>query len=470
MKSFAWRSRAPFALAVLAALACAARAEAPVEFAATIPLVVQGGEALQRVELPVAVYANAQFADLRDVRVFNAANELVPYALIGDAPPAPAVPESFSPPVFPVWGVPGKRIEQLDVRIEQRDDGTVASIKTMGAPVPKPNAPRHPINYIIDASAVTLPIAVMRPQWQAIPENYIGSARVEASDDLKTWRPLVADANLVYLAQGQTRLAQDRILLPPTKAKYFRVTFGANAPLLVDMQMDAPALRGEPRRQAVHVGGRAGEKPNEIVYDLGVRAPVDRLRIDVRQTNALAPVRIEARADARAEWRPITSTIAYRLVRDAKEVASSEVPIALNAARDWRLVVDPASGGLGTPPPELEASWPVRNLVFLARGAGPFTLAVGKKDALAAALPIASLMPGYRDQSETSLPAASVGEVRMTPPPPPPLLPAVLGDQDPKKLGLWAALLVGVALLAAMAWRLSRQMQPKEAPKAGDDS
>jgi len=106
MKSFAWRSRAPFALAVLAALACAARAEAPVEFAATIPLVVQGGEALQRVELPVAVYANAQFADLRDVRVFNAANELVPYALIGDAPPAPAVPESFSPPVFPVWGIP----------------------------------------------------------------------------------------------------------------------------------------------------------------------------------------------------------------------------------------------------------------------------------------------------------------------------------------------------------------------------
>src|SRR4029079_11735639 len=52
MKSFAWRSRAPFALAVLAALACAARAEAPVEFAPTIPLVVQGGEALQRVELP----------------------------------------------------------------------------------------------------------------------------------------------------------------------------------------------------------------------------------------------------------------------------------------------------------------------------------------------------------------------------------------------------------------------------------
>ena len=467
MKSTAWRCSAPYVLAVLA---LSARAEGPAEFAATLPLAAQGSEALQRVELPVAVYANAQFADLRDVRIFNAANELVPYALIGDAPPPPAAAESFSPPVFPVWGVPGKRIDQLDVRIEQREDGTVASIKTMGAPPLKANAPRHPINYIIDASAVTLPIAVMRPQWQAVPENYIGNARIEASDDLKSWRTLVSDATLVYLVQGQTRLAQDRILLPPTKAKYFRVTFGASAPLLVDMQMDAPALRGEPRRQAVHVGGRPGEKPNEILYDLGVRAPVDRVRIDVRQTNALAPVRLESRPDARGEWRPVTTSIAYRLVRDAREMASPEVPIALNTAREWRLVVDPASGGLGTPPPELEASWPVRNLVFLARGAGPFTLAVGKKDAAAAAMPIASLIPGYREQSETSLPAASVGDLRMAPPPAPPLLPAVLGEQDPKKMGLWAALLVGVALLAAMAWRLSRQMQAKDAPKRSDES
>ena len=58
----------------------------------------------------------------------------------------------------------------------------------------------------------------------------------------------------------------------------------------------------------------------------------------------------------------------------------------------------------------------------------------------------------------------------MAPPPAPPFLPTVLGEQDPKKVGLWAALLVGVALLAAMAWRLSRQMQHREAPKSADES
>jgi hypothetical protein len=450
-------------LASCALIAAApARAEAPSDYAAALAIAPQGTEALQRVELPVAVYANAQHADLADLRVFNAANELVPYALVGDATPAPHAPETFSPPVFPVWSVPGKRIDELDVRIEQRADGTVASIRTVNVPAPKANAERHAINYIIDASKIELPIAVMRPQWTGVPDNYVGTARVEASDDLKGWRTLVAGATLVYLAQGQARLQSDRIQFPPTRAKYYRVTFGPNAPFLIDMQMDAPALRPERRRQSVRVSGQPGAKPGEIDYDLNVRAPIDRLRIDVRQTNALAPVRIESRPDASAEWRPIATTIAYRLVRDGKEISSPEIPVATNASPRWKLVVDPASGGLGNPPPELEASWPVRNLVFVARGAGPFTLAVGRKDAKAASLPIASLMPGYREDAETLLPAATVGDARIAPPPAPPMLTALIGEHEPQKIALWAALAAGVALLAVMAWRLSRQMNAKK--------
>ena len=435
-----------------------AAAEVASDYASSMLLTTQGGEALYRIELPVAVYGGIQHADLSDLRVFNAANELVPFALADATPPAPNPSETFSPPVFPVWAVPGKRVDQLDVRIEQRADGTLTSIKTMGAPT-RPNAPKQAVNYIIDATAIALPIAVMRPQWQTEPENYIGSARVEASDDLKDWKTIVAGASLVYLVQGQTRLAQDRILLPPTKAKYYRVTFGASAPMLSDMQMDAPALRGDPPRQSIRVPGHAGAKPGEIEFDLGVRAPVDRIRIDVRQSNALAPVRIESRFDARAEWRPVVTTIAYRIVRDGKEIASPDVPVAPNTSREWRAVVDAASGGLGTPPPELEASWPARNLVFVARGAGPFTLAFGKKDATRAALPLPSLIPGYRDQGENSLPAATIGALQVAPPPAPSLLPGFLADQEPQRIGLWAALIAGVLLLAAMAWKLSRQMQ-----------
>jgi hypothetical protein len=451
-------TRLSLAAALAALLPPTALAEAPSDYASAMQLTTQGAEALYRIELPVAVYAGVQHADLSDLRVFNAAKELVPFALAEAAPPSPNPAETFSPPVFPVWAVPGKRTDQLDVRIEQREDGTLTSIKTIGAPA-RPNAKQQAVNYIIDASAIELPIALLRPQWPSIPDNYIGHARVEASDDLKAWRPLVSGAPLVYLAQGQVRLQQDRILLPPTRAKYYRITFGANAPLLAGVQMEAPALRAEPKRQSVRVAGRAGAKPGEIEFDAGVRAPVDRIRIDVRQTNALAPVRIESRADARAEWRPVVSTIAYRIVRDGTEIASPEVPVAPNPSRDWRAVVDAASGGLGNPPPELEVSWPARNLVFVARGGGPYTLAFGRKEATRAAMPLATLIPGYRDQGENSLPTAAIGELRAAPPPAPSMLPDFLADQEPKRIGLWAALIVGVLLLAAMAWRLSRQMQ-----------
>ncbi|MEP6702216.1 MAG: DUF3999 family protein, partial [Betaproteobacteria bacterium] len=268
-----------------------ATAETPSDFGATMALTTQGGEALHRVELPVAVYAGVQHADLRDVRVFNAANELVPYALVNDAPRPPAPGEVFSPAVFPVWAVPGKRTDQLNVEIEQRADGSVVSIHTKGAPA-KPESSRQAINYIVDASQIELPVTTMRPQWSAVPDNYIGSARVEASDNLKDWRPVVGGASLVYLAQGATRLQQDLITFAPLKAKFYRVSFGAQAPLLVGLQMQAPALRPDAKRKSVRVAGHPGGKPGEIEFDVGVHAPVDRLRVVVNQTNALAPIRI----------------------------------------------------------------------------------------------------------------------------------------------------------------------------------
>ena len=122
-------------------------------------------------------------------------------------------------------------------------------------------------------------------------------------------------------------------------------------------------------------------------------------------------------------------------------------------------MVDSTTGGLGNIAPELEVSWPARTLIFLARGQGPYILAFGRRDAAPALLPLSTLVPGYRDGAENSFPLADVGEFKASPPPAPPLLPQFLGDADPKKLGLWATLILGVLVLSAMAWRLARQMK-----------
>ena len=180
------RSIASLALALAMQMPAANAAENPSDYAAALPLTTQGGEALYRAELPVSVYAGARHADLRDMRVFNAANELVPYALVTEPTPPPAPAEAFTPNVFPVWSVPGKRIDQLDVQIRQREDGSVVSITTKGiAPKAKQQADssRQVINYIVDAATIELPLTSIVPRWTTPPENYIGTARVEASDD-----------------------------------------------------------------------------------------------------------------------------------------------------------------------------------------------------------------------------------------------------------------------------------------------
>jgi hypothetical protein len=414
---------------------------------------------LYRIELPQAVYAGVQHADLRDLRAFNAAQELLPYALAGEAPPAPAPGAVYSPPVFAIPAAAGKPADQFDVRIAQRADGSVVSIRTRGAGSARATPGAQAAAYLVDATKIDSAIAAVKPQWRETPDHYVGNVRIEVSDDLRDWRTLVAAAPVAYLTQGQARLVQDRIEFTPTRARYFRLAFAPAAPDMRGLAAEAPSSHGEIRRQTLRVAGRAGGKPGEFEFDLGLRAPVDRVRLVVPQSNALAPVRLEARPDARGDWRPVVSTVAYRVVRDAQELASPAVAVAPNSSPHWRVVVDQTSGGLGNIAPELEVSWPARNLVFLARGQGPYTLAFGRRDAAPARLPLATLVPGYRDGAENSFPLAEAGPARAGPPPSPPLLPQFIGDADPKKLGLWSALMLGVLVLMGMAWRLARQMK-----------
>src|SRR5690349_21227002 len=65
----------------LATAGLAAGAERPADFAYGIPLEADGKDALYEVTLPAAVYRGVTRADLGDLRVFNGASEVVPYAL-----------------------------------------------------------------------------------------------------------------------------------------------------------------------------------------------------------------------------------------------------------------------------------------------------------------------------------------------------------------------------------------------------
>src|SRR4029434_2346674 len=142
--------------------------------------------------------------------------------------------------------------------------------------------------------------------------------------------------------------------------------------------------------------GRA-EKPGEYVFDAGGYFPIDRARLHLPEPNTVVQEELFARNRGDQPWRQVTRGVAYRLRRGEGEVTSPELTMGTTTDRYWLVRVDERGGGLGTGVPKLEIGWVPHQLVFAARGAPPFQLAYGKRDAKPAAYPIESLIPDYRE-------------------------------------------------------------------------
>ena len=86
--------------------------------------------------------------------------------------------------------------------------------------------------------------------------------------------------------------------------------------------------------------------------------------------------------------------------------APQRIGLAPISDRFWQVRFDRRAGDFGAQSPELELIWPAQRVVFAARGNPPFTLAIGRPRLTGAALPIATVVPGYRpDQPLPASPA-----------------------------------------------------------------
>jgi hypothetical protein len=273
-----------------------------------------------------------------------------------------------------------------------------------------------------------------------------------------TWRNVVVGGTLLNLEYAGRHLVRDRIEFPPTKAKYFRLSWPARAPAI-----EFESVRGEigdrpveaPRQWRSAAGVPIAEKPGDYEYDLGGTFPADRITIELPERNSVVPAQLFARATPKDAWQPVASSVFYRLQQPGGEVTNELVAVPDSGQRYWLLRVDPRSGGSGAEAPRLLAGWQPRALVFAARGTAPFVLAWGNRAAVPGALPIATLVPGYDSTKE--LPA-DVGVAR-------PGAPVTLGGAerlrapvDAKRWVLWGSLALAAVVLGWMALRLSRDM------------
>jgi hypothetical protein len=448
------------AIVLLALVSAASQAQRPSDYAYGLAIEAPPAVAYARLAIPPAVYEGVVHRDLSDMRVFNADGEVVPYAFVPrtyENAPLAQVPLRM----FPLYVSRDRgNVDGLALSVVRNAGGTSINVTSRDGEDPQD---RVLGGYVLDASEREEAIAALTFVMPAASNATSMRMRIDASDDLVTWRTLRFDATLVLLEQGGHRLVRNRVEVRPTKANYVRVSWNAGGPVIAFTGVtgefgDRPL---EPAREwRIAAGTPVAGHEGEYQYDLGGTFPIDRIAVDLTEPNSIVPATVLGRDVANDPWQLVGTTVFYRIAQTPTAVAATDAtspPLAVDgrARRYWLLRLDPRSGVSGPTAPVLRAGWQVQEIVFPARGRGPFVLAYGKYDATPGALPIDTMIPDYA--SKRALPesvvvahtAASVdlgGATRLRKP------------LETKRWVLWGALLLGAAVLGWMALRLSREM------------
>ncbi|MFN3768610.1 MAG: DUF3999 domain-containing protein [Ectopseudomonas guguanensis] len=435
-------------LSLSAALQAAERAQ---DFRHGAPLQLAGEGPWYRLELPIAAHFAAQHGDLRDLRVFDAQGQVQAYALIPGRSETVAHEQEHGVRWFPLYGRADAQAAPA-LRVERSTTGTLIELRGESAA----EADQQLRGWLLDASAIDAPLVRLSLDWSG-GEDGFQRFSIEASDDLQRWQSW-GEGQVARLSFADERIDQRQIELPGQRARYLRLLWRAptQAP-----QLEVATLRS--RRQDQQAAPLVWSEPLPAErgadglyrWQLPLALPLERLRLPLAQANTLAPLRIEARSSDQGAWWPLASGLLYRLPENGREMVHDELALPGWPVRQLRLQLDPRGGGLGPEVPNLQVAVRATQLVFLARGEAPYRLALGNAGAQSAALPLPSLIPGYQAERLASLGRAELDDAG--------LLagtaeqPSALAQAHWQRWGLWAVLLAGVGLLAAMATSLLRR-------------
>ena len=337
--------------------------------------------------------------------------------------------------------------------------------------------------------------------------------RIEAGDDLQHWRTLQEDAQLVQLqalpqvgATGtlatlaeREHLSTNGIDLDNVPARYLRVTTAPRSaiPPLVSATVTRAPHRAAPAplEWSAPIAASSCEA-SSCDYPLPRNAMVAAVQVAPADVDTIAPVMVLGRMEAGqapprrsllrhplqslrlkaprstaadgAAWDSAAMTSVYWLTQSSGAPDLHSPPVRLDGAA-WqalRLETFGPISQLGHSAPTVRIGVRPRQLVFVARGAGPFVLARATAGEKTAPMALAALMPGRAsdaalpDATATLAPLAASAVVASAPATAAAPPASAAGSGTP---WLWGALLAGLALMAAMAWSLLRKPSGKAA-------
>lgn len=432
-------------------LLSAAVLAAPAQFRYSAPVQVDRPAAFVQLALPPAAYAHSQRSGLEDLRLVDADGERVPFALLQPRAAAQRDKEllrdvvAYALPRRPApgaaWASPVEVVVQGDrLSVRRLGGGTQAA--------PDPQSP----GWLFDLGerrSDDPPPKSLRLQWTA-PAEFSATYSFESSDDLHQWRP---GGQGQLLALGT--LTQPSVPLPSGVGRFVRLTWSdpGSAPAISAARQVADETQQQVLDPPTRLGFSGVPDGRGLRFDLGAVLPLVEVDLQWSAGTHLAPLRIQGRDAEDAPWREIAPAVFYRLERP--DGASVSPAIALQARQRYlRLLPDERAAALEPGLARLVVQAPLASLVFAAQGQPPFRLLAGSPDAPGGALPVATLVPALDDE-RSRFGRASLGPWSEN------ADVAQRREADRRRAALrpwllWAVLLVGVAGLGFMVWRLLR--------------
>ena len=447
-------------LLLLAGTACVAQPVSPSAFAWRAPLELPAGSSVARLSLPANAMLQLQSRDARDLRVFNAAGQAVPFAFM----PLTAAPAAStrSYPALPLTTQPvaaGQPPGAVEIRIDEGGRQRSVLVQLDGSPSAAEAGPNAALFATRDEQQALKALTVAA----RLPANTPVQIRVSTSTDLAQWSPVAVRGRL-YRFEGDGAPANDTLEFDSPvrlEGRYLRLDWDGQSALSIDAVTGvvAPAVPTPASLRTPLPPPKAADK-GALEIETGFLTPLAAIALSTGKRNTLLPVRILGRNEAGQAWRLLAHTVVYRLGSGAGEGINP--PVALQGASVRWLRIESSSGvDLGAEQIEAQGEFEPLQLAFVASGAGPFELALGRAGVQPAAVPITAIASALGPRKLQELPQAAVGAPRHTP-----QHTSVIDWLAPRKPAvLWSVLVAGVLILAAVAWSLLRQLRA-DTPKA----
>ena len=333
-------------------------------------MVYSGTEgSLLKLEIPMEVYKGLRRPDLGDIRIFDARGNPVPF-MIRDKPKEYFTPPPEDVPFF-LWEGGKENSFPLNTDIEINTSGGVVRIKNQNAVSEKP-----PV-YLVDCSLLKHTPSGLKVGTKT-QMNFNTPVTIHTSADLSEWK-LFEKRQVLAFFGGR---AQDTLELPGnTLFRYLLLSFTREAPPPLSItaffiQQEKPGEYHE-----LTIRGKKSPDGKKIQYETSAFIPAESINFILEEADSI-PVVIKNRITGDEEWKTVTKGAVYRYNSAAGLVKNEAFKISslgdYSSAPFWEME---ASGELPfNTVPDMVLSWIPKEIIFPARGSGPWTLAYSKSD------------------------------------------------------------------------------------------